>query len=106
MESRIIFVDEKLKQAFAELSDRNKRLHKEIEKALNKIKFNIFCGRNIKKNLIPKILKQKYDVDNLWVYNLSKDWRLLYSVADNEIEVLAVVLDWMDHKDYDRLFGF
>ena len=43
---------------------------------------------------------------NLWIYNLRKDWRLLYSIGRDEIEVLAVILDWMNHKDYERLFKF
>jgi hypothetical protein len=37
---------------------------------------------------------------------LPNGWRLLYSVVGVEIELIAVVLDWMDYKDYERLFGF
>ena len=59
-----------------------------------------------KKKVNPKELKQKYNIDNLWIYNLRKDWRLLYSIGKDEIELIAVVLDWMNHKDYERLFGF
>ncbi len=24
----------------------------------------------------------------------------------NKIEIIAVILDWMNHKDYERLFNF
>lgn len=106
MESKIIFSDINLKEAFEKLRLEDSRLFKEIEHALNTIKQNAFAGRNVKKEIIPKSLIQKYDIDNLWIYNLRKDWRLLYTITNNTIEVLAIILDWMDHKDYERLFKF
>ena len=106
MESQVKFVDLDLKSAFDSLKEKDDRLFKEIQKAINFITNNVFCGRNVKKELIPKTLIQRYDINNLWIYNLSKDWRLLYSVGRDEIEVLAIILDWMDQKDYERLFKF
>jgi len=106
MESRVIFADAGLKEAFQKLKERDKRLYKEIESSLNIIKQNAFFGRNVKKKLIPRELAQKYKIDNLWIYNLRKDWRLLYTLTNNEVEVLAIVLDWMNHKDYEKLFRF
>src|SRR3989344_4401009 len=106
MESRVIFADKELRKSFEGLKSDDERLYKEIEEALKIIKQNAFFGRNVKKRLIPKKLIQKYEIDNLWIYNLRKDWRLLYTITNNEIEVLAIVLDWMNHKDYERLFNF
>ena len=106
MESKVIFADEELRKTFENLKSDDERLYKEIEEALKTIKQNAFFGRNVKKKLIPKELIQKYGVDNLWIYNLRKDWRLLYTITNNEVEVLAIVLDWMNHKDYERLFKF
>ena len=106
MECKVRFVDEKLKESFEKLKFSDPRLYKEIEKALNDICKNSFCGRNVKKNLIPKQLIKKYGINNLWIYNLRKDWRLLYSIGRDEIEILALILDWMSHKDYERLFKF
>ena len=106
MESKVIFVDEELKKAFENLKFEDERLYKEIEEALKAINQNAFFGRNVKKKLIPKELIKKYEIDNLWIYNLRKDWRLLYTITNNEVEVLAIVLDWMNHKDYERLFKF
>ncbi len=99
-------MDENLKEAFEGLEGKDERLFKEIRNALNVIKENAFFGRNVKKELIPKNLIQKYKINNLWIYNLRKDWRLIYTITNNEVEVLAIVLDWMDHKDYEKLFGF
>jgi len=106
MESKVIFSDRELREAFNELSKSDPRLYKEITIALNDIKQNAFFGRNVKKKLIPKKFRQKYNITNLWIYNLRKDWRLLYSITNNEVEVLAIVLDWMNHKEYERLFRF
>jgi len=106
MEAKVVFADLELKESFQELEKTDPRLYKEIQKALEEISKNSFYGRNVKKDLIPKEIKQKYKIDNLWIYNLRKDWRLIYSLGRDEIELIAVVLDWMDHKDYENLFGF
>ena len=60
MESKVIFADKELKEAFEGLKESDKRLYKEIENALNAIRQNAFFGRNVKKKLIPKELIQKY----------------------------------------------
>ena len=106
MESRVIFADEDLRRTFENLKAEDPRLYKEITNALDSIKQNAFFGRNVKKELIPKELIKKYNITNLWIYNLRKDWRLIYSLTSNRIEVLAIILDWMNHKDYEKLFGF
>jgi Txe/YoeB family toxin of Txe-Axe toxin-antitoxin module len=106
MECKVVFSDTSLKKSFEELSITDPRLAKEIEKALNEICKNHSVGRNVQKRLIPRDLVRKYNIDNLWIYNLRKDWRLIYSIGGDKIEILAIVLDWMNHKEYERLFKF
>jgi len=97
----------KLKEAFVFLKEIDKDLYDQIDRATDEIKENVFCGRNVKKKLIPKTIKQKYNFDNLWIYNLRSGWRLLYSItSEDKVEIFAIVLDWMSHKDYERLFNF
>lgn len=106
-EGEIRFVDEKLKKAFEELKESDKELYEELENAFENISKNVFYGRNVRKNLIPKELIQKHNLNNLWIYNLREGWRLIYFITSpDKIEVLAVILDWMSHKDYERLFKF
>lgn len=106
-QGEIRFADLKLKESFEELNDSDKEFYKEIQDAMNEISKNVFCGRNVKKELIPKEYIQKYNLNNLWIYNLRDGWRLLYFVTTpDKIDVLAIILDWMDHKDYERLFKF
>ena len=39
--------------------------------------------------------------------NFPNAWRLLYSVTTpSKIEIISVFLDWMNHKDYEGLFGY
>ncbi len=106
MECEVTFKDINLKKSFEELLSTDPRLYKEIEKALNDICKDHSCGRNVKKKLIPKDLIRKYEIRNLWIYNLRRDWRLLYSIGRDEVEILAIILDWMNHKEYERLFKF
>jgi len=103
---KVVFIDQELEDSFNELSDKDP-IKKGIIRAIKSIQENFSCGRNVKKELIPARFVQRYSLTNLWIYDLPNGWRLLYSVTSGgEIEIIAAVLDWMDHKDYERLFGF
>ena len=103
---KIIFVDETLEKSFNSI-DKNDPLKKALIKAIQTLKEDAFAGRNVKKKLIPRELIQKYKINNLWIYNLPSAWRMLYSLTNSsEVEILAAVLDWMTHKEYERLFNF
>ncbi len=99
---KIIFIDENLEDSFNDISE-NDPLKKSLKRAIQTIQENPFCGRNVKKKLIP----DKFHLNNLWIYNLPSAWRLIYTITmENEVGIIAVILDWMDHKDYERLFNF
>ena len=67
---------------------------------------NPFYGENAKKDLIPKQYRQKYDADNLFIVDLPDFWRMIYTLESDEIEIIAFVLDIIDHKEYNKKFGF
>ena len=97
------------KKAFEELinSHKNqKRIYDWLIRAFQDIKENAFCGIQIPKRLIPKSYLHKYQINNLWKYNLPNAWRLLYSIENQEILVVSIILDWMDHKTYERTFKY
>ena len=83
-----------------------------ILKAVNQksqlIKANPHYGDPISKKLIPKEYKQKYSVTNLFRVELPNFWRMLYTLTNNEtkIEIIAFVLDILDHKTYNKKFGY
>src|SRR3989338_1272499 len=82
------------------------QLVKFIEKGIEKLKYNYKYGDHISRNKIPKEYIEKYGVENLWKLNLSSFWRLIYTVRGTEIEVISVLLEVLDHKKYDRKFGY
>ena len=103
----VVFADEKVKLAWLEVNNTDPELAKQLLKAKENILENAFCGIQITKNKIPKNWVKKYKINNLWKYNLPNAWRLLYSVTTpTKIEIISVFLDWMNHKDYERLFGY
>jgi len=103
---KVIFVEDSLENVFNNLDERDP-VKKALIKAIRDIKENCYCGRNVRKKLIPRKLIERYYINNLWIYNLPSSWRLLYSLTTSgEIELIAVILDWMSHKDYERLFKF
>jgi mRNA-degrading endonuclease RelE of RelBE toxin-antitoxin system len=107
--SKIQFVDENIRDAFEKLEtgkERDKQLQKWISRAFNDLQENCFCGIQIPKKLIPKEYKDKYQLDNLWKYNLPNAWRLLYYIEGGKVVVLTIILDWMSHKEYERLFKY
>ena len=56
---KVVFFDEDLENSFNELSDKDP-IKKGIIRAIKSLQEDFSCGRNVKKNLIPTSLMQKY----------------------------------------------
>lgn len=106
MRGKVQFVNEKVKKAFEILKDEDPKMYGFILRAFEDIENNAFCGIQIPKKLIPKEYIKKYSVKNLWKYNLPDAWRLIYSVQGKDLLVFSIILEWMDHKTYERKFGY
>lgn len=105
-ERLVAFADEKVKEAYESLKNENPELHKFVERAIDDLKKDPFCGISVQKRLIPKIYIKKYNIDNLWKYDLPGAWRLLYSVVGDRVKIVSIILEWLDHKEYERRFGY
>ncbi len=104
--SRVIFADDCVEKEFSKL-DENNEIKTYIQRAIQDIQRNAFCGIQLPKRLIPKIYIQKYKIINLWKYDLPDGWRLIYSVTTpNKVEIVSVILEWFNHPDYERRFGY
>ena len=79
-----------------------------INKKVELIKINIHYGEPIAKKLIPEEYKIKYEATNLFRVELANFWRMLYTLTDGEsrIEIVAVILDVLNHKNYDKKFAY
>ncbi|MBS3121300.1 hypothetical protein J4434_00265 [Candidatus Woesearchaeota archaeon] len=104
--SRIKYADEKVQKEFERLKEKNPELYKWINNAMDILEEDAHSGIQIQKRLIPYEYIKKYSVDNLWKYNLPKGWRLIYFIGHEEIVVICIILEWFDHKRYERRFRY
>jgi len=105
----VAFANQNLKQAYLELKEgkfEEKQLFKFINRAIEDLKENPFCGIKIPKKLWSKEHIKKYQITNLWKYNLPNSWRLIYTLIGNEIKIVSMIIEWMDHKNYERRFKY
>lgn len=58
--------------------------------------------------MIPDEYIKKYGLTNLFRVELPAFWRMIYTLNEgaNQIEIVAFVLDIIDHKDYNKKFGY
>jgi len=104
-----IFLRRQAKKSYLELkrgADKEARiLLKSIERMFDILKQNPQFGNPIRKELIPKNLK-KIGIQNLYRVELSNYWRMIYTIEGTKVEVLLFILNIIDHKEYNRLFGY
>jgi len=81
-------------------------LFKSLKQKIEFLKDNPQYGVHIEKRKIPSKYLKDYDVNNLWKVNLSGAWRMIYTIRGTEIEVIALILDLLNHKNYDKKFGY
>ena len=89
-------------------------LLKSIDSKIALLKANYDSGIQIPKKFIPRKYQLDYEVTNLWKVDLAGYWRMIYTLnqpqrEQTEIEIITIwldVLDIMDHKNYNKLFGY
>ena len=47
-----------------------------------------------------------YYVENLWKCNLALAWRAIYFIKGEEERIIISIVDILDHKTYDKIFGY
>ena len=104
--SRVVFISDELENSFNSLPE-DDFVKKSIIKAVKDLKNNAFAGIHVPKRLIPNEYIHKWGIKNLWKYDMPRGWRLLYTVtSDNEVELISAILEWFDHKEYERRFKY
>jgi len=104
--SKVVFISDELEQDFNTLKN-DDPVKKAMIRAIRDLRENAFYGIQIPKRLIPKEYIKKYEINNLWKYDLPRGWRLLYTIApNNEVELISAILEWFDHKSYERKFKY
>lgn len=92
----------------APTSKTERMILKAVNQKVELIKSNPHFGNPISKDKIPNEYQQKYGIKNLFRVELPGAWRMLYTLTDgeSEIEIIAFVLDIINHKHYDKKFGY
>ena len=100
------YADEKIKKELEKLKEKDTNFYEHIANALRNIQEDPVCGIKISQKLIPKEWIKRFGINNLYKYNLPNAWRLFYSLIGNEVELIAIVLRFMNHKEYERMFHY
>ncbi|MFW5847179.1 MAG: hypothetical protein ACOCUU_03420 [Nanoarchaeota archaeon] len=104
--SKVKFISKELEKKFNSL-DEHDPIKKGIKKAIKNLKEEAFSGLQIPKRLFPKEYIKKFGINNLWKYDLPKAWRLIYTLnREGEVELITAILDWFDHKSYEKKFKY
>ncbi len=61
-------------------------------------------GEVVKGDRIPKALKDRHGLENLFVEDLPSFWGLLYTIVRDRGERYIVVVEIVDHRTYDGWF--
>jgi len=77
-----------------------------IKQKIDLLKANPEYGVHIPKDRIPKEYIKIYDVNNLWKINLSGAWRMIYTIQGSEVEIISLILDIINHMDYEKKFKY
>jgi len=108
-----IQMSEEFAKEFANIQQRTEKgegdaeyLLKLIDKGMAKLIENYEAGQKIQKRLFPEYYKDRYGINNLWRLKLDDNWRMIYTLIGERIRIIAVVLELLDHKKYDKRFGY
>lgn len=81
-------------------------LKKSIDVALDKLKQDPLAGDKIQKNLWPRKYVREHKIDNLFRYHLVEGHRLIYTIVGEKKTITSVILEALDHGEYDERFGY
>jgi len=92
----------------AVMAKQERMILKAVNRKIELIKANPHYGNPIAKNLIPKEYILKYGANNLFRVELPNFWRMLYMLTEGgtKIEIVSFIIDIIDHKTYNKKFGY
>lgn len=103
MSYEVRFVSKEIEDEYDNLKETDELLHKAITKAIEKLKLNRRAGQKIPVDQISKKYIELYGTRHFWKLKLNREWRLIYSVAGNQVKIITVILTWFnDHKQYRK----
>lgn len=77
-----------------------------INTALRNIKADYAFGDLIPRRYLSKQTIERYGTDKVFRVELVGYWRLLYTIVGDEAKIVAFILEYMSHGNYNKLFGY
>lgn len=77
-----------------------------IDNTIKNLKADPNHGNLIPRRYLSNKIIQKYGTDKIFRVELVGYWRLLYTLIGDEAKIIAFILEFMDHKRYDKIFGY
>jgi Txe/YoeB family toxin of Txe-Axe toxin-antitoxin module len=105
----VAFINQKIKKEFESLMEgkfEDKKLYNYIVRAIEDLKQNPSSGVKIPRDLWPSEYLRDHKINNLWKYDLPNAWRLVYTLESDEVKIMTFILEWFNHKDYEKRFGY
>ena len=84
----------------------NTQLLKSINRTIDLLSENPYLWEYIPKKYITKKLFEQYDTNKIFRVEIVGYWRLLYTLIGKETHIIAFILEFMDHKSYDKKFNY
>lgn len=81
-------------------------LKKAIDDAMELLKQKPTAGVKIEKQLWPKEYINEHNITNLFKYDLGSSFRMTYTIKAVSAQTTCVLLEVMNHKEYDKRFGY
>ena len=82
------------------------QLLESVNTALKNIKANHNYGDLIPRKYIPKKTIEKYGTDKILRVELVGYWRLLYTLIGDEVKIIAFILEYLNHEEYNKRFNY
>jgi len=82
------------------------QLLKAIDREIENLKINPQKGLPIRRSYISKQVVQRYGTNKLWKIELVSFWRIIYTLTGDQVRIITFILEIMDHKKYDKVFGW
>lgn len=77
-----------------------------INNAIKNIKADYRYGDLIPRKFISKATIGRYGTDKIFRVQLVGYWRLLYTIIGDEVKIIALILEYMNHDKYNNIFGY
>jgi hypothetical protein len=77
-----------------------------VNNSLKNIKANPFYGDLIPRKYISKGVVERYGTSKIFRVELTGYWRLLYTLIGDEVSIVALILEYINHDKYNRIFGY